>query len=258
VVDLPGSSAVFEVAAADHAVARVDVEGLQGGEVRPRLVELEPEASLAGQVTTAAGAPVAGATARVSYLGNAAASDVTDALLAGELDKVDPLSGYGPRTRPEVRTATSDAQGRFELRGLGEGAYRVAVTVAGHDDLLAPRDIDLVRGPNEIAPIVLPNRATLQCAVLDASGRPLAGASVTVIAGHEGDEVVNFLEDLAEPIATGVTDAEGNVTVHWLLPGHVVIRARIDPDAEPESDGRSAVDLQAGRTAQVTVRMPGG
>ncbi len=254
--DLRGRSAMFRVASAGFATAHVEIADLEPGEARPRRVELEPEAWLTGRVVRADGAGQADVLVAVRDLGNADARDATGALVAGNFARADPLSGSGPRLRPETVTATTDEAGRFELRGLGDGEHRVGLRIGEDDGLVEPMEVELARGANELPVITLPARATIECVVFDAAGAPVPGLEVRVIPFVEGSRPSSLLETLAEPIASSTTDARGAARIEWLEPGRVVVRVRPDGATRPEHDGRAELDLAAGSSTAVTIRLP--
>jgi hypothetical protein len=103
-----------------------------------------------------------------------------------------------------IRTALSDAQGRFEVRGLAPGRSRLEVSPA---DKLPLRREPLLLAPGDtqdLGDLVVPTGVLLSGRVLDQDGQGLEGAQVEARAAGKS----------ARPAAIRVTsDAQGQFAV---------------------------------------------
>lgn len=159
--------------------------------------------------------------------------------------------------------ATTDAEGKFRLEGLGGGTYIVAATPEGEPFVV----VDDVQVPSRSAvEIVLEGDAWVEGRVTGRGGAPVDGAQV-YIAKFEGNPVVG----------TARTDAEGRYTIRGLRSGPVqlflvqaegyatwpqdVMSALMGGGgtAEPLQKGRNVRDaaLEAGGVVRGTVRVQG-
>lgn len=167
-------------------------------------------------------------------LGRVARADGTPA--PGVRVRLDcPASVADGALRPERDVqVVSDAEGRFALRGLGPGSYRLWVGGAGASGPSAAR---LALGPIElgrdevIEGLELPLRepdGAVDVVVLDAAGAPVEGASVLVRDEHGG---------IVEPIVP-LTDPGGRARVPCLAAGRYLVSAR---DGAAASDATSVL-----------------
>jgi protocatechuate 3,4-dioxygenase beta subunit len=133
-------------------------------------------------------------------------------------------TGVRPDTAPAAR-GESDAEGRYELRGLAAGPYRLRGVGAG----LATREPSPLVRPRrarEAPPLVVEAVARIAGVVHDARGEPVAGAEVTADAAEPG-----FARGapLLAARGTAVTDARGQFALDGVAPGHLVrLAARKD------------------------------
>ncbi len=198
---------------------------LQPGEV----VELAPLTiirggfSLRGSVIDEAGEPVEGAT-------------------------VQPLNVFMWSGEPAV----TDAEGRFEVKGLSGAQDQaiVAVSPDGTRGMLTPVDPQNAYEPTiQLAPL-----ATIIVKVLAADGRPLAGAQVEVFG--QGVPMIGGLPKPAIVHARDVQlDADGKARIEHLLPGLSYVIALQDP-AQPGRllGGQEQVTLYGGEEpVEVTI-----
>lgn len=157
-------------------------------------------------------------------MGPAASIDGTTAALRGTTRA--PLGSVLLRATREGTTAAedpgvaarSDASGRFRLDGLSPGTWRIEVIAEGYEALQRIG----VTAPTTDLSLTLRALATLQVAVVDASGLPAAGASVIV----SGSGVW--------PPRTATTDANGRFAMPSLPGGVYEVRASRGTDvAEP-------------------------
>ncbi len=158
-------------------------------EIRVELDSLgeDPVGAIFGVVKNGEGQPVSGATVRIT---------------AG----------------PTIAEIGTDAEGRYTLAPLVPGLYSLRVTADGYRAAEAggirveagqERRVDFtVRRGEE------PRFGTVSGTVTDADRRPIAGATVTVIAGPT--------------IRSSVTDGEGRYRLEELLPGNYALRASKD------------------------------
>jgi protocatechuate 3,4-dioxygenase beta subunit len=201
------------VVQADGAAPHLQVVGR--AEVLPAgrlLASLAPEAVLHGLATDAAGAVLAGL--RVTAVPH---DDRLEELLA-------PAS------------AVTDAQGRFELRGLAAGGY----SLRAERPPFAPARQGVVAAAGEVREValVLQAGATLEGRVLSTFGTPLAGEAVRAVLPNA-------------PSAPVSTDAGGRFVLAGLRAGSAFV-------ALEDGRGNTRVSLQPGGTTRVELVVPVG
>lgn len=127
---------------------------------QPVTIRLEPEAVLRGRVVDEGGGPVAGARIDLRW----------QAYLPEEPDR--------PVGEPILRDTRSEADGRFELKGIPAGRVNVGAGAAGFA-ALEPIEVDLPR-PAEAGELrlVLERGAVLQGRVTTAAGEPVPAVGV--------------------------------------------------------------------------------
>ena len=182
-----------------------------------------PPTRLRGRVVGADGAPLPGASlvrTRVSAKAIGSAARQFDITALGS--QVGQLFG----TDREEVVATSDAEGRFEVRAAKPGPLLVRVELMGHGSRLVLLQIGGNAAPQVHEDIVMVRGGRLQGRVLRGT-RPLVGATVT-IDGEEGQAVV-------------VSDRDGAWRVEDLVPGTYSVRARV-PTGSAEGVGVVALD----------------
>ena len=172
-------------------------------------IALEPAATLFGQVTDAAGEPVAGA------------------LVVATVDSHTRSLHWGGRAR-----ATTDREGRYSIGDLPAGEE--AVVEASHQQLHARITIEPVAAGEEVrVDLRLPRRETWSCRAFDPQDKPIAGAEVfvssSVLAGARLPSlgVGSRPERGGQVRRLGLTDAEGNFATFDLPAGghHIGVRA---------------------------------
>ena len=137
----------------------------------------------------------------------------------------------------------SSADGRFALRDLLPGRYRLSCSKAGFVpiDLGQPRpfalghDIEVAGGTSiEAIEFRLERGAVISGRVLDEFGEPLAGISVELVRwGYaQGQRVLR-----AVPWAAGVTDDLGRYRLYGLPPGEFFLRASASAAAVEDESG---------------------
>ncbi|HYG63411.1 MAG TPA: carboxypeptidase regulatory-like domain-containing protein, partial [Thermoanaerobaculia bacterium] len=177
-----------------------DLEEVRAGEGPTFL--LTPLAVASGVVVDEAGRPVTGARVR-GMADDPAKSGLWNPLLSG----------------------SSDAKGEFRLRVLSSEALTLS---ASHPDFVAA---DLSIPP--VAPhasrsglrIVLAKGLAASGKVVDAEGRPIAGAEVWLFPSMDGDEGFAFFRQMERRLTPAVTDARGVFTLEHLKPGRMDLQA---------------------------------
>lgn len=147
----------------------------------------------------------------------------------------------GQQPRGEEVTMFTDGEGYFRghLPGEGEWPLTLLFEPGGSEHRLEP--VDVVKRPGEEVArldIELPQNL-LSGRVVDSQGRPVAGA--TVLAWREGSRAGR---------SKARSDQSGEFKLVGLDPGHWIVEAFDTPRS-----GRSDVDLEKGRYAQVEIRL---
>jgi protocatechuate 3,4-dioxygenase beta subunit len=174
-------------------------------------LELLRGGRLVGHVTTAAGAPIAGARVRC------AVAEMEDlAVRPGAL----PLAAEAAAmptgavaTVGDARSALTDARGRFTLGGLVPGRYRIGVARDGYQ-LLASEAVVRAGADQDLGGLALAEGFPVRGRVVDGSGAPLDGARISVSSGAGG----------AAALPGAVTDGAGQFALA-LAPGTYRITA---------------------------------
>lgn len=203
-------------------------------------VRLAPEKSIEGRVVDRAGRAVAGARVRAEPV-------------LPELP--------GPReTEDPHAVATTDEAGRFRLGRLGDRDYRVRVEPP--DEYAPPAPLVRAAGATDLTISVGP-AASPVVTVVDAAGRPVAGALVFVTEPPTG-EAAGDLADFPDlppgvfgpkALADARTDAEGRARLPGLAPG-ASYRLTVQPPAS-RTDLGAAVERDW-RPADSRVRLAAG
>jgi hypothetical protein len=160
-----------------------------------------------------------------------------DPLTASITGRITSDSG-APIRRAEVRAmsssginrlATTDGEGRFDLRDMPAGQYRVTVSKSGFTPLMygqrrpfeSPRPIDLKQGQRVTANMVLPRGGAITGRVYDEAGEAIADVRVQALRSRmtEGKRRL-------EPVGPGdVTDDTGTFRIYGLPPGDYYVTA---------------------------------
>jgi protocatechuate 3,4-dioxygenase beta subunit len=205
-------------------VVRDDV-AIEPGRVVEARVPLEAGATVRGRVVDADGAPLAGATVRGDH-------------------------GASIAPRPDGGEAMTDAQGRFELRGL---AARPQALTARLDDYLdgETATLELANGSvHEDVTIALELGLELGGTVRWPDGAPAEGARLTVVPLEPGGSTWRMFEAARSPEGQGATAADGSFRLAGLEPGAYAVhvaRPALD-DAEGAAWTARAASVEAGST----------
>src|SRR5262245_53418823 len=168
-----GRTVTFTTAVASDAIAQVDLAAPQGGVVIGGFV---PPTGIPSRDTQ----PVTGS--------SVIRGRVIDASTGAPLRKA-AVRIFGPQIR-EMRSAITDAEGRYEFIDLPAGQFNVNVTKAGYVDLAygqtSPGEMgkQLRVGDKQVVEKVdftLPRGAVITGRVLDEFGEPVADAQVSVL-----------------------------------------------------------------------------
>lgn len=161
---------------------------LSGGKFE---VRLGPPRSIAGVVTDADGGAVAG--------------------VAVSAQPVHP--GREGRWGAEHGTASSDAKGRFEIKGLGDHEYKLSFTPPPD---YAPTDTQTVQAGATNVRVRVTRGISARLTVLDPDGKPVAGAFAW---GHQVNEDGHHVGGSIRWDGGNQTNAQGEVTLRGLVPG---------------------------------------
>lgn len=186
--------------------------------------ELCPLASMSGTVVDEAGKPVQGAV-----------------VLAGDTLG---MNGMGYRL-PDSLEATTDAQGRFELRGLPRGLARPWCRAKG---LYAPM-ADLTEIPSAQIAIHMRGTGGITGKVIDASGHRLAGGASVSLEPEGGERVGQW------SAATEIKP-DGSFKIEGIPAGKYVISARRNPSPAETKDQKKVLTIVVGETQTVELTVP--
>jgi uncharacterized GH25 family protein len=223
----PGRNQVV-VSAPGHATVGLLLPGVELGHVLEQSVELPPETACSGTVVDEQDAPVAGARISVKP--------------AGEVGNR--IDGLGTR---------ADGQGRFELRGLGQGEWLVCAQAVGCVPA-APVRLTLGDGARTGLKIVLARGGRIAGRVVARDRRSLPGREVLAapadlslaaqVASSElfGDRFADAEMGAVESLHyKGIVDDRGAYAIDGLPAGEYRVRC--------EPGGEGTVQVSAGREA---------
>lgn len=188
----PRGEAKKTYAPGDVARVRIDEDRVTRG----LEVKLPAALALAGIVRDGGGSPVAGA----RVLARAAGDE-----------------------RAGLERAETDADGRFELRGLAPGRYELRAAHDGFADAVQ-KDVELARNAvrRDDVVLVLEKGVEVTAVVYGNDGRPAAGARARLV--RKGAGSTDDVADAGRAIeglftGAGTTDADGRVVVGRFAPG---------------------------------------
>jgi hypothetical protein len=161
-----------------------------------------------------------------------------DPLTASIHGRVTTADSGAPIRRAEVRAmndggisrlVTTDGDGRFELRDLPAGKFRVTVSKSGFVPLSygqrrpfeAPRVIDLAEGQRITMSMALPRGGAIAGRVYDEAGEPIAEVRVQALRSR----MVEGQRRLQPAGAVDVTDDTGAFRLYGLAPGDYYVSA---------------------------------
>jgi protocatechuate 3,4-dioxygenase beta subunit len=192
--ELAAAEYIVEVTAPERASGIVSsVKVASGGATDVGQIVLGAGGIVRGMVVDAAGAPVAGAAVVASSPG-----------MAGT-----PLDSGPP-------TATSDAGGLFELRGVTPGSTQVVARHPGYADGVLGVTVDPAKGPAEVR-LVLAQGGRIEGRVHQRDGGPVAGAMVLVIPNRGGARILLDVTGM-RPVGP-----DGSFVVEHVWPGRAEI-----------------------------------
>ncbi len=194
-------------------------------------IRMQSGKPLAGKIVDADGAPVSGASLRVS-------------LLAQDVPQI-----RGPQfgTRFEYGEATSGENGLWELPAVPDDPELLVRLIVDHPGYGGPV---VVERPKNGMSIALPNAASVKGQVSDSGGNPVHGAAVRF--GHNA---------WSPTIPTAVTDQYGNFVVRGCWPGKSGLTVQADGFAPQTvmvtaSPGQiESADIQLGAPHTLTARV---
>jgi hypothetical protein len=192
---------------------------------------LIPTGSIAGVIRDSSGQPVPRARIR-----------------AGLLDGETPEGLLGLVMRNGFNEARADNEGRYELKGLAAGSYRLVASTqrfgrgnqSGEaakfgEAILEPVQVDgatAIQGMD----FVLPQAARITGIVVDGNGGPVLGAEVLYT--REGEKRERQATDLfGLPMNTVKTDVHGGFVLEGLTPGGYTVTARMKDLTPAEESG---------------------
>jgi hypothetical protein len=199
-----------------------------------------------------------------------------------QASRIDPLSAsiYGrittadsgaPVRRAEVRAlndrgitrlATTDADGRYELRDMPAGAYRITVSKSGFVTVSfgqrrtaeAVKTIELAEGQRVAANISLPRGSAIAGRILDDAGEPVADVRVQALRSR----IADGRRRLQPAGVIDVTDDTGSFRLFGLEPGDYYVTAMIQsPTSEDARMSAVTGPLRGDVKFSVPVFFPG-
>jgi hypothetical protein len=163
-----------------------------------------------------------------------------DPLTASIQGRVTTADSGAPIRRAEVRAmartgisrlATTDGDGRFDLRDLPAGEYRLSVSKSGFVPLTygqrrpfeTARPIDLKQGQRAVANMTLPRGGAITGRVSDSAAEPIPGTRVQALRWRTTEGRRRF-----EPVGpVDVTDDTGTFRIYGLPPGDYYVTASV-------------------------------
>jgi protocatechuate 3,4-dioxygenase beta subunit len=231
------------------ATAEVDVRVEDGPSTRLELLVEKPPIAR-GRLVDERGAPIAGAEFVSTKLLADNARSLGDAAVQLDLGAIGSQVAQLFAADRERVVARSDADGRFELRGLKANAL-LRISARGHGTRL----VRLESSTQDFGTVVLPPGCRIEGRVRR-GGRPVAGATVLVVGSGEraGGEL------LTQAVVT--TNGAGAFRIDDVMPGTYRVRARLPSqpagtttlvDARPRAPAFATLTLGSGRRLQGTV-----
>jgi hypothetical protein len=180
----------------------------------------------------------------------ARARPAVDPLSASIQGRVTTADSGAPIRRAEVRAmsdrsvsrlVTTDGDGRFDLRDLPAGEYRLTASKSGFVSLTfgqrrpfeAAEVIALEQGQRVMVAFALPRAGVIAGRILDDTGEPLAQARVQALRAR----MVEGRRRLQPAGLVDLTDDTGAFRLYGLAPGDYFVSATARETAEPVSQG---------------------
>lgn len=135
----------------------------------------------------------------------------------------DPMAAIRWSVEDEAREPAhlTDAEGRFEIADLAAGAYDLGVRATGYAPVKVPGvRVDEAGGEADFGTVVLVPGASIEGQVVDADGKAVAGAEITVDIKRQGFASMGLASD---PPSQVQSDLQGRFVVTDLLPDQPVI-----------------------------------
>ena len=143
---------------------------------------------------------------------------------------------------PGPAPARTDAQGAFLLHGdVSAGTHEVTVVARGYPAWQG--EVVVVDGTTTSLDVRLEHPASIAGRVVDAGGRPVAGARVLAAKESPGGHYFHRF-----PPSEARSDEDGRFTVTWLAPGERELNASV-PDRPQLGKARGVVACEAGTTS---------
>ena len=170
---------------------------------------------LSGRIVDTAGAPVAGARLRL-------VPSFTDGgvILTRRADD----EGV-----PGWREAQTGGDGRFELRNVKSGPNALYVNASGFEPLTTREVLVPAGTDHDLGDVALSPGVVLTGRVVDANGRPVAGATLTEHEGRAGGFRLFDWNQGAEPLATTAADGTFRVDELGVGPWALLVRSDVHP-----------------------------
>lgn len=180
---------------------------------------------------------------RVEVPAGFALEDVRISASAVSGNAYNPLSPTAPRV-----------DGTFRLGGFEPGRAWQLVVADHSGDLVTETSepFTLERGEVLHRDVTMRRAGRLKVHVVDAAGRPARGTIDVGVSGSYGDSAVRTADGAGEVEIGGLSQGR------WAVNGRHPVMRDDDPDDLYVGEGNASVKVYAGRTTEVTLRMPVG
>ncbi len=153
--------------------------------------------------------------------------------------------------------AQTDAQGRYEIKGLGSGAYTITVWMSGSS---ITKQLDITAGERRQLDLVKQAPGMVTFVVTDAEGTPLQGARPNIRTAAGGWVGVNMAQMRKDGIIDGNVDwrvlyntnGDGMLTRYHVPPGVVKVWVTLNGYANSQ---QTEIDVRSGATTEVAVTL---
>ncbi|WP_170300538.1 carboxypeptidase-like regulatory domain-containing protein [Myxococcus fulvus] len=163
---------------------------------------------------------------------------------------------FAEGSQTHVAEATSDEQGRFELRTVQPGRYTLkAVFDTGAPHRMS-RVVDVRPSEPTTVSLRMDTGRSVSGTVVDEAGRPVAHAEVSARTDREAYAELYEREDgYRVSNSSARTDASGRFTVHHLLPGACLLSVEKPGYVQREHDGEDSQRAVVAGATDVTLVM---